>query len=108
MFMHALRIAQLIVAALFILTQQLFAQDSARVIHLWQNVAPGFEDRKNEPEEAKEYWVKNVHNPSVSVFLPPKGKSNGAAVIICPGGGHRLLVHGAEGVEPAKFLNELG
>jgi acetyl esterase/lipase len=106
--MHAARSAQLIVAAFLMFTQQVTAQDSARVIHLWQNGAPGFENRKSEPEQAKDYWVKNVHNPSVSVFLPPKGKANGAAVIICPGGGHRLLVHDAEGVEPARFLNELG
>jgi len=29
-------------------------------------------------------------------------------VIICPGGGHRLLVYNAEGVEPAAFLNNIG
>lgn len=29
-------------------------------------------------------------------------------MVICPGGGHRLLVFGAEGVEPAKYLNSLG
>jgi len=40
--------------------------------------------------------------------LPPKGKANGAAVVICPGGGHRLLVWTAEGIDPAKFLDSLG
>ncbi|MDQ6812155.1 MAG: alpha/beta hydrolase, partial [Bacteroidota bacterium] len=78
------------------------------VVPLWQNGAPGFESRKNEPEEAKEYWVKNIHNPSIAVYLPPKEKRTGAAVVICPGGGHRLLVYNAEGVEPALFLNTLG
>jgi acetyl esterase/lipase len=77
------------------------------VVPLWPNGAPGFEDRKDEPEEAKDYWVKNIHNPSLTVFLP-KGKSTGAAVIIAPGGGHRELVFGAEGREPAEFLNKLG
>jgi len=86
----------------------LLAQEAPQVIPLWPKGAPGFENRRNEPELAKDYWVRNIHNPSLTVFLPPKGKANGAAVVICPGGGHRLLVWTAEGIDPAKFLDSLG
>ena len=79
-----------------------------QVIHLWEKGAPGFEDRRDEPELAKDYWVKNIHNPSITVFPAPKEKANGAAVMIVPGGGHRELGFIPEGVEPAKFFNELG
>lgn len=84
------------------------AQDTARQIPLWSNGAPGFESKRNEPEQAKDYWVKNIHNPSVTVYLPPKEKATGAAVVIFPGGGHRLLVFNAEGRDPARFLNSIG
>src|SRR5580704_15492183 len=84
------------------------AQDTAIQIPLWSNGAPGSESRRNEPEEAKDYWVKNIHNPSITVYLPPKDKATGAAVLIFPGGGHRLLVFNAEGREPARFLNSIG
>ena len=78
------------------------------VIPLWEGGAPGFQKLKDIPEQAKDYWVKNINNPSLTVFLPAEGKANGSAVIVCPGGGHRLLVYNAEGVEPAKFLTDLG
>ena len=44
----------------------------------------------------------------MTAFLPPKDKATGAAVIVCPGGGHRELVFNAEGVEAARYLNSLG
>jgi acetyl esterase/lipase len=84
------------------------AQDTARQIPLWPNGAPGFENRRNEPEEAKDYYVKNIHNPSITIYLPPKEKATGAAVVIFPGGGHRLLVFNSEGCDPARFLNSIG
>src|SRR5947207_9446590 len=76
----------------------------AEAIPLWEKGAPGFEDRRNEPEQARDYWVRNIHNPSITVFRPPREKANGAAVLIFPGGGHRELVFKAEGSEPAEYL----
>jgi acetyl esterase/lipase len=82
--------------------------DSNAVIPLWPNGAPGFENRKDIPEQAQDYWVRSINNPSVTVFLPPKEKANGAAVVIFPGGGHRELVFNAEGIDPARYFNALG
>ncbi|MDN5286831.1 MAG: alpha/beta hydrolase [Mucilaginibacter sp.] len=93
---------------LLIFAFPLVARAQNTVIPLWPKGAPGFESRRDEPEQAKDYWVKNIHNPSLAVFTPPEGKANGAAVVICPGGGHRLLVYTAEGIEPAKYLTSLG
>lgn len=85
--------------------QEAFSQN---VIPLWPNGAPGFESRRAEPEQAKDWWVKNIHNPSITVYHPSPEKATGAAVIICPGGGHRELVFNAEGVEAATFLTSIG
>jgi acetyl esterase/lipase len=79
-----------------------------QVIPLWDKGAPGFESRRDEPEQHQEWWFKNIHNPSLTVFLPPPGKSNGTAVIIAAGGGHRELVFNPEGVEPAQYLASIG
>lgn len=82
--------------------------EEPREIALWPNGAPGFESRKDDPPLAKDYWIRNIHNPSVTAYLPPKDKATGAAVVICPGGGHRELVFKAEGEDPARYLNSLG
>jgi acetyl esterase/lipase len=84
------------------------AQTKQFVIPLWEKGAPGFEKQKDVPEQAKDYWVKNINNPTLTVFLPPKDKATGSAIVVCPGGGHRLLVFTAEGIEPAKFLSDMG
>ncbi|HEY5079134.1 MAG TPA: alpha/beta hydrolase [Opitutaceae bacterium] len=93
---------------LLALLAPLAAVAQPQVIHLWPNGAPGFEDRKDIPEEAKDYWVRSINNPSLTVYLPPKDKANGCAVVVAPGGGFRELVFHAEGEQPAEFLNTLG
>jgi acetyl esterase/lipase len=82
--------------------------DRPEQIPLWPNGAPGFESRRSEPELARDYWVRNIHNPSITVFLPPLDRATGAGVVICPGGGHRELVFKAEGEETAEFFNSIG
>ncbi len=77
-------------------------------IPLWPQGAPGFEDRKDEAEQARDWWVKNIHNPSITAYLPDPTLATGTAVVICPGGGHRELVFDAEGTDAALFFNKLG
>ena len=100
------RISSLLVS--IILPCIVMAQSQPEVIHLWKNGAPGFESRKDIPEEAKDYWVRNINNPSITVFKPAKEKANGCAVLIAPGGGFRELVYNAEGKQAAEFFNTLG
>src|SRR3972149_6462160 len=95
-------------ASLVLIASSTGVRAAPQQIPLWPNGAPGFESRRDEPEQAKDYWVRNIHNPSITAFLPPADKATGAAVIVVPGGGHRELVFDAEGRDAAEFLNELG
>jgi endo-1,4-beta-xylanase len=83
------------------------------VVPLWDKGAPGFENRKGEKEirqvqKSGEYKVTNIHNPSLTVFLPSPAKNTGTAVILAPGGGHRELWVMHEGENVARWLNERG
>lgn len=99
-----------ILQLLFVLLLPVFAlaQSQPQLVHLWEKGAPGFENRKDIPEQAQDYWVKNINNPSLTVFRPAKEKANGCAVVVAPGGGFRELVFDAEGIQAAQFLNSIG
>jgi acetyl esterase/lipase len=77
-------------------------------IHLWKKGAPGFEKLKDIPESAKDWWVRDINNPSIVVFKPEKELANGTAILVVPGGGHKNLVYNSEGKAPAEFLTKLG
>jgi acetyl esterase/lipase len=49
-----------------------------------------------------------MDKPSITVHLAPPEKANGAAVVICPGGGYGALMMSYEGHDVAKWLNEQG
>src|SRR5476651_225379 len=103
-----MKIKHAIYSILVAIPMTLMAQDAPPVIHLWPNGAPGFESRKDIPEAGTSAMLKSVDNPSLTVFLPPKEKATGAAVIVCPGGGFFQLTFVDEGTAAAKFLNNIG
>lgn len=49
----------------------------------------------------------NVSVPTLTVYKPAQA-SNGASVLICPGGGYHILAMDLEGTEVAEWLNSLG
>lgn len=61
-----------------------------------------------EPKPGEHYSIKNVHNPSIEVHLPPADKANGTAIVVAPGGGHTQIVWFTEGLQIADWLNSLG
>ena len=86
--------------------------ESSDAIKLWPNGASGSESRKQEPEKVDEgpgkCNVSNVHDPSITPFLPAPDKATGTAIIIAPGGGHRVLCLGHEGDSLAEWFAEHG
>jgi len=103
-----MKINKTVCSIIIAIPMALMAQDAPTVIHLWPNGAPGFESRKDIPEAGSASMLKSVDNPSLTVFLPPKEKATGAAVIVCPGGGFFQLSFVDEGTDCAKFLASKG
>lgn len=88
------------------------AADEPKEILLWPNGAPGSEGKADKEIVEKgtngERKVWSIHHPSITPYLPAKGKATGAAVIIAPGGAHRFLCVDHEGYNAAQWLSERG
>jgi acetyl esterase/lipase len=72
------------------------------------NSIPSTEEEKTDIDQKGILRISKVTVPALTVYLPPKEKANGTAVIICPGGGYGILAAGHEGVDVAKRFNEMG
>ena len=98
--------------ALVLLPAIIVAADEPKEIPLWPNGAPGSEGKTDKEIVQRgasgERSVYSIHNPSITPYLPPKDKTTGAAVIVIPGGGHRVLAIDHEGYNVAQWLSERG
>jgi dienelactone hydrolase len=52
--------------------------------------------------------LRNVSEPTLTVFAPAPGTANGCGVVVCPGGGWRILAWEHEGMEMATWLASRG
>jgi hypothetical protein len=101
---------KLAICLLLPLAGALFAQQPG-VIKVWPGKAPGsenwtFTEKVTEgPGGGKSY--SNVVEPTLTAYLPDPAKATGPAVILCPGGGMRML--NFPDADPAvKYLNSKG
>jgi endo-1,4-beta-xylanase len=100
-----------LVCALFLSTA--LAAAEAPVVPLWPSGAPGSETYAGQPEKYLEKddhitRVYNIHNPSITVYLPHVNRAAGVGVVVAPGGAHQYLAVGIEGEEIAHRLNAAG
>lgn len=91
----------------------------AETISLWPGTAPGEKgdigpEKDTSPPVSQDppenYIIRlgNVSQPTLTVYRPAKNRANGAAVIVCPGGGYHILAMNLEGSEVCAWLNSLG
>lgn len=83
------------------------------LIYLWPGKVPGEISEKRPAvidtnRKDKIVRFSEVTNPAIEIWLPDPKISNGAAVVVCPGGGYRILAYDKEGTEIAAWLNKIG
>lgn len=106
-----MKMTQPLVAA-FVLSASVGAAQTPSEIPLWPSGAPGSEGKTIKEAVATsasgELSVSRIHNPSITPYLPPRDKANGTAILVIPGGGHRMLAITHEGYNVAEWLRDRG
>jgi len=101
------RLTAVLVMAL--ISQTLFAQQQKPIL-LYPD---GVLNSKKTPAAYVEktdstHWITDVSIPAITPYLPEKGKANGTAVLVFPGGGYGGLASAHEGYAVAQEFNKIG
>jgi acetyl esterase/lipase len=102
-----------------LLLMSLATLSAQTVLPLWPNGAPGARTdlgpehdtttaKDNQPGGRRVERLTDVTSPTLTVYRAPNEKNTGAAVIVFPGGGYRILAYDLEGTEICEWLNSIG
>jgi acetyl esterase/lipase len=98
-----------ILCALMLMSSVILVYSQEKPIPLYPNGVP---NAKPTPatyvEKLDVDWMTMVSIPTLTLYFPEKGKSNGAAIIIFPGGGYGGLSMVNEGSSIAEAFNKMG
>jgi acetyl esterase/lipase len=91
------------------------AAGSARaqqVVNIWPGVAPGSENWTQKERTIENTPVgtviMNVVTPTLTAYLPPRGRATGTGIIIAPGGAFVALAITLEATDMARWLQQRG
>lgn len=103
-----MRTYKLILVLAFLLLSPLFSQEYSLL--LWEKNTPNHSNvHVEETSETTDLLrIQQVDKPMIEVYLPSKKSQTGGAVVICPGGGYRILAYEWEGKDVAKWFNSNG
>jgi acetyl esterase/lipase len=91
--------------AMVFLTASAFAQD---VIHLSSGEPVPYPEKQYFSKNWNTEAIANVTQPSLLLYKPAPGTSNGTAIIVVPGGGFMALSIHSEGIDLAQWLAARG
>ncbi len=107
------------VLALFVAAVLPVPAQNRQTIPLWPHGAPGPKNAGGEERDtttpqddliAGRYVIRStdIADPILTVYPAPSRNNSGAAVLVFPGGGYRILAYDLEGTEVCQMLNRLG
>ena len=100
--------AALLAAGIMLAASNLFAQNM-KAFPLYPNGVPNSKPTPADyVEDDSNNHAAKVSIPTLTPFFPEKGKANGTAIVVCPGGGYSNLAIDKEGYAVAKEFAKIG
>ena len=102
---------QTILALICLIASVTISAQSKEVIELWNGKVPGSIKSTNYKQIVDStYYIKlrNISKPIIEVYPAAANNNSGTAVVVCPGGGYYGVSFISEGIEVAKWLNQMG
>lgn len=80
------------------------------ILPLWPNGVPNTKpsDKQEVQDTSRSLHIRNVTDPTLTVYLPEKTGKPLKTVIVCPGGGYSNLSYQKEGINVAKMFQQNG
>jgi acetyl esterase/lipase len=94
--------------ALIFFTMNLYAQ---KVVPLYKGTIPNsiqHTDQESSEDINGVLIIHKVSKPTLTIYTPPKGTSNGTAILIIPGGGYGIVAAKHEGYDLAEKFASVG
>ncbi|WEK35714.1 MAG: alpha/beta hydrolase [Candidatus Pseudobacter hemicellulosilyticus] len=98
----------LFLLALAGLSSPLSAQTTIPLYDHIPNSLPGANEERSQTDANGITRISAISQPTLEIYLPPKEKATGTAVVIIPGGGYSIVAYSHEGTDVAKKFNEMG
>ncbi len=85
------------------------------IVHLWPGAHSASSQEKDTTTDTSDLIagkrvqrITDVTDPTLAVYRAPVSHNGGAAVVVLPGGGYRILAYDLEGTEVCEWLNSAG
>ena len=101
---------KIVTISLLLVSISSIAQAQNQIIPLWEGDPPNYRETGEVTiwDTSDIVRIRLVQKPDIALFLPSRKNATGEAVIVCPGGGYRILAYDWEGSDIARWLNSRG
>lgn len=99
----------MLAGVIIMITTSAFGQ--SKIIEVWNGKVPGSIPKPEYKQIIDStYYIKlrNISKPTIEVYPAAADNNSGTAVVVCPGGGYYGVSFISEGIEVAKWLNQIG